>query len=180
MTPEQLRECPIDQCAENTDREIYRGPDDGCGDYYSDSLHITAEGALGIDCDGYVVVKPIRTWHGLAKAHAAALEEVERLKAERDRAFEKLAIDAVQYDALLAERDRERKEHAQWVRDHQADTDAAHRAKQRAESALAEAERKCERLEAEHYEALLIQKKKMQEVIDYWQGIAESRADKGE
>ena len=87
MTHEQLRECPIDQCAENTDREIYRGPNDGCGDFYADSLHITQEGALGIDCGGYVVVKPIRTWHGLAKAHAAALEELARLRARLEIDF---------------------------------------------------------------------------------------------
>ena len=36
-------------------------------------------------------------------------------------------------------------------------------------------------LKRESFEALAIQKKKMQEVIDYWQGIAESRAEfKGE
>lgn len=58
-----------------------------------------------------------KTLEDMGAKLSAALEEVERLKAERDRAFEKLAIDAVQYDALLAERDRERKEHAQWVRE---------------------------------------------------------------
>jgi hypothetical protein len=56
-------EYPIRQ---NTDREIWRGPDEGCGDFYADSLHITQEGALGINCGGRVIVKLIREWHRLA------------------------------------------------------------------------------------------------------------------
>lgn len=54
------------QAYENTDREIWRGPDEGCGDYYADSIFITKEGALGINCGGSVYVKPIRDWHRLA------------------------------------------------------------------------------------------------------------------
>jgi hypothetical protein len=51
---------------ENTDTELWRGPDEGCGDFYADSLHMTKEGALGINCGGRVIVKPIREWHRLA------------------------------------------------------------------------------------------------------------------
>lgn len=51
---------------ENTDREIWRGPDEGNGDYYADSVFITKEGALGINCGGSVHVRPIRDWHRLA------------------------------------------------------------------------------------------------------------------
>jgi hypothetical protein len=51
---------------ENTDTELWRGPDEGCGDFYADSLHMTKEGALGINCGGRVIVKPIREWHLLA------------------------------------------------------------------------------------------------------------------
>lgn len=54
-----------DAC-ENTDREIWRGPDEGGGDYYADSLHITKNGALGINCGGFVYVKTLREWHRLA------------------------------------------------------------------------------------------------------------------
>lgn len=54
------------QACENTDREIWRGPDEGGGDFYADSLHITKGGALGINCGGSVYVKPIREWHRLA------------------------------------------------------------------------------------------------------------------
>jgi hypothetical protein len=48
---------------ENTDREIWRERE---GDYYADSIHVTEEGNIGIDCGGYVYVKPIREWHKLA------------------------------------------------------------------------------------------------------------------
>lgn len=58
---------------ENTDREIWRGPDEGDGDAYADSLHITSDGGLGINCGGSVQVKPIREWHRLA-------DEVRRLR----------------------------------------------------------------------------------------------------
>jgi hypothetical protein len=54
------------QACENTDREIWRGPDEGNGDYYADSIFITKEGALGINCGGSVHVRPIREWHRLA------------------------------------------------------------------------------------------------------------------
>jgi hypothetical protein len=59
---------PLDdaRACENTDREIWRGPDEGGGDYYADSLHITKGGGLGINCGGSVYVKPIREWHRLA------------------------------------------------------------------------------------------------------------------
>lgn len=58
------------QC-ENTDREIWRGPDEGSGSYYADSVHITKDGGLGINVGGTVIVKPLRDWHGLAAAAAA-------------------------------------------------------------------------------------------------------------
>lgn len=50
----------------NTDRELWRGPDDGGGSYYADSIHITEGGGVGIDVGGHVVVKPLRDWHALA------------------------------------------------------------------------------------------------------------------
>ena len=62
-----------DQACENTDREIWRGPDEGNGDFYADSLFITKEGALGIQCGGSVYVKPIREWHRLAGGPIVAM-----------------------------------------------------------------------------------------------------------
>ena len=50
----------------NTDRELWRGTDEGNGDYYADSVFITKEGALGINCGGFVHVRTIREWHRLA------------------------------------------------------------------------------------------------------------------
>jgi hypothetical protein len=54
------------EACENTDREIWRGPDEGNGSYYADSIFITKNGALGINCGGSVYVRPIRDWHMLA------------------------------------------------------------------------------------------------------------------
>lgn len=57
-----------DKCCENTDRELWRERE---GDFYADSIHVTAQGGIGIDCGGYVIVKPVRAWHALAKADSA-------------------------------------------------------------------------------------------------------------
>lgn len=46
--------------AANTDRELWRERE---GDFYADSIHVTASGAIGIDCGGYVIVLPVREWH---------------------------------------------------------------------------------------------------------------------
>lgn len=65
----ELREAAMNntgQC-ENTDHEIWRGPDEGNGSYYADSIYVTKEGALGINCGGHVVVLPIREWHRLGR-----------------------------------------------------------------------------------------------------------------
>ena len=55
----------------NTDREIWRERE---GDYYADSIHVTKEGAIGINCGGNVIVLPIREWHKRA-------DTIERLEA---------------------------------------------------------------------------------------------------
>jgi hypothetical protein len=47
----------------NTDREIWRERPD---DFYADSIHVTKEGFIGINCGGYVYVKPVGEWHKLA------------------------------------------------------------------------------------------------------------------
>lgn len=61
MTPDE---------AANTDREIWRGPDEGNGAYYADSVHITKDGALGINCGGRVIVKTPRAWQEAALLEA--------------------------------------------------------------------------------------------------------------
>jgi hypothetical protein len=50
------------QAALNTDREIWRERE---GDYYADSIHVTAQGGIGINCGGLVIVKSLRDWHRL-------------------------------------------------------------------------------------------------------------------
>jgi hypothetical protein len=57
----------MDDCAKNTDRELYREPDTtGNGDYYMPSVFVTEGGGIGINVDGYVIVKSLRGWHELA------------------------------------------------------------------------------------------------------------------
>ena len=59
----------------NTDTEIWR---ERPGDYYSDALFVTIDGALGIDVGGTVFVKPLRKWQELEAENAklrAAIDE---------------------------------------------------------------------------------------------------------
>ena len=51
------------ETAQNTDKEIWRENED---DYYSPSIHVTEQGAIGIDVGGTVIVKSIKDWHKLA------------------------------------------------------------------------------------------------------------------
>jgi len=48
-----------DIACKNTDKEIWREKDS----YYSDSIHVTEGGGVGINCGGHVIVAPIRKWH---------------------------------------------------------------------------------------------------------------------
>lgn len=52
---------------ENTDRELWRERPD---DYYADSVHVTEQGGIGINCGGMVYVKTPREWHAAAKIFA--------------------------------------------------------------------------------------------------------------
>jgi hypothetical protein len=55
----------------NTDRELWREPDkDGKGDFYSDSVHVTQEGGIGINVGGLVFVKSLAEWHKLARENS--------------------------------------------------------------------------------------------------------------
>lgn len=49
-----------EQAYQNTDRELWRERED---DYYSDSIHVTENGGIGMNCGGHVIVMPIRKWH---------------------------------------------------------------------------------------------------------------------
>lgn len=61
-----------DEAVKNFDVELYREPDEtGAGDFYSDSIHVTEGGGIGINVGGYVVVKTLREWHDLATQQVA-------------------------------------------------------------------------------------------------------------
>ena len=51
------------EAAKNTDREIWRERE---GDYYSDSIHVTKNAGIGINCGGHVIVAPIKSWFKIA------------------------------------------------------------------------------------------------------------------
>ncbi len=48
------------EAQQNTDKVIWR---EKPGDYYSDSIHITDGGGIGINCGGHVIVAPLKMWH---------------------------------------------------------------------------------------------------------------------
>ena len=65
-------------CCENTDRELWRGPDEGGGDYYADSIFVTERGGIGINCGGRVIVRPLRDWFALAAPAALFADTLKR------------------------------------------------------------------------------------------------------
>lgn len=76
-----------DQPCENTDRELWRERN---GDYYADSIHVTAQEAIGINCGGMVYVKPVRDWHALAARLAEAEQKLAHCK---EQAIEGLEVE---------------------------------------------------------------------------------------
>jgi hypothetical protein len=67
----------------NTDVELWREQE---GNYYSDSIHRTQSGGIGIDCGGTVFVKTLRQWHKLASDDSILDEEVAKLRREPEPA----------------------------------------------------------------------------------------------
>lgn len=66
------------QAHENTDRELWRRDGGEACDpdnYYQPSIHVTKEGAIGINVGGYVYVKPVEEWHKLAGGPFPAVPE---------------------------------------------------------------------------------------------------------
>lgn len=54
-----------DGSCQNTDRELWRERE---GDFYADSIHVTQDGHIGINCGGHVIVMPLRKWHEAAQS----------------------------------------------------------------------------------------------------------------
>ena len=50
----------MNDICQNTDKEIWR---ERPADFYADSIHVTTQGGIGINCGGYVIVAPVRKWH---------------------------------------------------------------------------------------------------------------------
>ena len=84
----------VTQAAENTDREIWRERE---GDYYADSIHVTQQGGIGINCGGHVIQMPVQDWHRLASTTAQtgavqklveALESIKEATSAEDDAGE--------------------------------------------------------------------------------------------
>ena len=67
-------------CA-NTDKEIWR---EKPGDYYSDSIHVTEGGGIGINCGGYIVTLPVRKWNELGMSYSRTQEGVQIDPAPQD------------------------------------------------------------------------------------------------
>jgi hypothetical protein len=59
---------------QNTDRELWRGPDEGNGGFYADSVHITEHNGLGINVGGHVIVMSPQDWHRIGAAYLKTLE----------------------------------------------------------------------------------------------------------
>jgi len=123
---------PLDLPRANTDRELWR---ERPGDYYADSIHVTEQGAIGVNVGGHVIVLPVRDWHRRA-------EMVEHLVTRATR-LEETNVEVVQkYDeaeaALRDARQRETQEEAAR-REDLADLEIALQRAEKAEAALAAA-----------------------------------------
>ena len=54
-----------DGSVENTDRHLW--PDTTAPGAPHESIHVTKQGGIGIDCGGYVIVMSLKRWHALAR-----------------------------------------------------------------------------------------------------------------
>lgn len=104
---------------ENTDRHLW--PEISEPGAPEERLFITKEGALGINCGGYVYVKPIREWHRLAGGpfpfHTPP-EAPPNEVAARARAFrEQRGTWGSHAEALCAEVERLHEESVQWEKE---------------------------------------------------------------
>ena len=64
-------------CNNNTDKELWR---EKHGDYYTDKIHVTEYGGIGIDCGGHVIVAPLRKWHEAGEKFLCVNPKLKRWK----------------------------------------------------------------------------------------------------
>ena len=79
---------------ENTDRELWRGPDQGNGNYYADSVHVTQGGGIGMNVGGHVIVMRPSEWHNVCKEAVELRNQLDVAQAKL-AATKQLAIDAI-------------------------------------------------------------------------------------
>jgi hypothetical protein len=93
-TASQSSVAEIGETALNTGRELWRkGDGDGNGmSYYEPSVHVTEQGAIGINVGGQVYVMPVENWHALAAEHAAYRQALETLQILVDEQAEDEAL----------------------------------------------------------------------------------------
>ena len=70
-------------CCKNTDTEIWRKIP---GDYYSPSILVTDNGAIGISAHGMTYVRTIERWHKLARI-GALIEEILKIENTDEEVF---------------------------------------------------------------------------------------------
>lgn len=60
---------PNTAAATNTDRTLWRAEHwhPVGGNYFTDEIFVTAQGAIGIQCDGLTIVRPLSEWHAGAR-----------------------------------------------------------------------------------------------------------------
>ena len=64
----------MDEEAKNTFREIWRERED---DFYADSIFVTDNGAIGINCGGFVIIRTLQDWHRMAMENIKQEQEQE-------------------------------------------------------------------------------------------------------
>ncbi len=62
----------VGQPLQNTDRHLWPLVSDNA---HCATMHVTASGAIGIQCGGHVIVMPLEKWHALGRLRCA-MEDV--------------------------------------------------------------------------------------------------------
>jgi len=96
----------MDQAQQNTDRELWRGPDEGNGSYYADSVHVTQGGGIGMNVGGYVIVMRPKEWHSVCAEAVDLRNELDAATAECTASMETIARERERAERAEAEVER--------------------------------------------------------------------------